>query len=53
VRFVIRDRVNDGAAEHVEGIVFGIVDLQDPEGFSNVVADEFLVDVPEENRRRS
>ncbi len=43
MRFIIRDRVSDGAAQHGESVVFGVVDLQDPEGFSDIVADEFLV----------
>src|SRR5438045_3289105 len=29
---VVCDCVDDGTAQHVKGIIFGIVDLQDPEG---------------------
>jgi hypothetical protein len=34
--------VSDGAAQHGESVVFGVVDLQVPEGFSDIVANEFL-----------
>jgi hypothetical protein len=36
---VIRDRIDNGAAQHVEGVVFGVVDLQGPKSLSDVVAD--------------
>jgi hypothetical protein len=43
MRLVICDRVDNGAAQHVEGIVFGVVDLQDPESLSDILADKLLV----------
>jgi hypothetical protein len=36
---VVCDCVDDGTAQHLKGIIFGIVDLQDPKGFSDIVAD--------------
>ena len=36
---VICDCVDDGTAQHLKGIIFGVVDLQDPKGLSDVVAD--------------
>jgi hypothetical protein len=38
---VIGDRVDDGTAQHGECIFLGVVSLQDPEGFGDVVVDEF------------
>jgi hypothetical protein len=40
---VIRYRVDNGTTQHVESVFFGVVDLQDPKGFSDIVANEFLV----------
>jgi hypothetical protein len=40
---IVGNCVGDGAAQHVKGIIFGVVDLQDPKGFSDVVADHLLV----------
>src|SRR5438105_9472666 len=36
---VVCDCVDDGTAQHVKGIIFGVVGLQDPKGFSDVVVD--------------
>src|SRR5438105_5450642 len=40
---VVCDCISDGTAQHVKGIIFGVVDLQDPEGFGDVVVDKFRV----------
>jgi hypothetical protein len=32
MRCIIRDRVNDGAAQHIESVLFGVVGLQNPKG---------------------
>jgi hypothetical protein len=34
---VIRDRIDNGAPQHVEGVIFGIVDLLGPKSLSDVV----------------
>jgi hypothetical protein len=36
MRPIIRDRVSNGAAQHGQSVFFGVVDLQDPEGFSAI-----------------
>ena len=33
---IICSRIDDGAAKHVEGVFFGVVSLQVPEGFGDV-----------------
>jgi hypothetical protein len=40
---VVCDRVDEGAAQHAKGIIFVVVDLQNPEGFSDVAANKFRV----------
>lgn len=41
--WIICSRIDDGAAKHAEGVFFGVVNLQVPEGFGDVIADDFLV----------
>jgi len=36
---VIRDRIDNGAPQHVERVVFGVVDLEGTKSLSDVVAD--------------
>ena len=38
MRFVMRDRVSNGDAQHGESVCFGVLNLQDREGFGDIVA---------------
>jgi hypothetical protein len=41
MRWIIRSRVGNCTAEHGKSVVFGFFDLQQPEGFGDLIGDQF------------